>query len=167
MIIALDTYYHDNIAKTVGVQFCNWTDERIINTYENILENPAPYVSGEFYKRELPCIIRLSKQINLSDIEAIVIHGFVYLDDMEKPGLGSHLYKYLKEKTPVIGVAKKHFATLNNNKAAICRGHSKKPLFITSIGMEVETAAEKIKSMYGDYRIPHLLKELNKLAREI
>lgn len=59
MILAIDVYYIDNRAKSVGVLFHHWTDltsviEQVITDYQ---DNVEPYQSGQFYQRELPCIM--------------------------------------------------------------------------------------------------------------
>jgi len=135
--------------------------------YEETLTGIAEYVSGEFYKRELPCILSLLKQINIEEIDLIVVDSFVFLDDDGKLGLGGYLYEELNRKIPIIGVAKTNFATLIKNKIAVERGESKRPLYITSVGIHVEAAAEKVQSMHGIYRIPTLLKQLDTLTKEI
>ena len=106
------------------------------------------------------------KKIDLINVEAIIIDGFVFLDDNNKLGLGGHLYKSLGTKIPIIGVAKTNFATIDKEKKSVYRGNSKNPLYITAIGINVEDAAEKIKNMTGAYRIPTLLKYLDRLTRE-
>ncbi len=131
-----------------------------------ILDNIKEYISGEFYKRELPCILSLISRIDLTDVELIIIDGFVFLDDEQKYGLGAYLYNSLTNNIPVIGVAKTNFATIKKKKRILLRGKSDRPLFITSIGIDVDEAVEKIKSMDGEYRIPTLLKELDKLTKE-
>jgi deoxyribonuclease V len=70
------------------------------------LKHIEEYTSGEFYKRELPCILSLLGKNHFDNIEAIIVDGFVYLDDQNKLGLGGHLYERLPYKVPVIGVAK-------------------------------------------------------------
>jgi exodeoxyribonuclease-5/deoxyribonuclease V len=166
MILAFDTYYIGDKAKTVCLAFASWADIENFEIHSEILGNIAAYTPGEFYKRELPCILSLLGKVNRKDIEAIVIDGFVYLDDDRKLGLGGHLYLALQTKVPVIGVAKTNFATIEKHKRALFRGKSERPLFITSIGMEVDKATELIKSMSGDYRIPLLLKKLDTLTKE-
>jgi deoxyinosine 3'endonuclease (endonuclease V) len=59
MLLAIDVYYIDNRAKSVGVLFHHWTDltsviEQVITDYQ---DNVEPYQSGQFYQRELPCIM--------------------------------------------------------------------------------------------------------------
>lgn len=166
MILAFDTYYFENKAKTIGIQFDKWSDPVISSVYEETLNNIEEYISGEFYKRELPCIYSLLKQIDLSHCEAIIIDGFVILDDNGKFGLGAFLYEKLNNKTPIIGVAKNDFSKIIDCKRKVYRGESKKPLFITSKGIDIDYAAGLIKNMSGKYRIPDLLKKVDSLGRE-
>ncbi len=168
MIAAFDTYYYDtNKAKTVCLLLEQWTDTTPVGIYSEILEGVAEYTPGEFYLRELPCIMSLLAQMPVVHLTAIVVDGFVYLDDEGKPGLGAHLSKALQGAVPVIGVAKTNFATLVNNKRALLRGDSIKPLFITAVGIDIEVATAHIKSMAGPYRIPTLLKQLDTLTKAL
>lgn len=166
MILAFDTYYHENIAKTVCLGFKDWNVEENYKIYSETISEIEEYVSGEFYKRELPCILSLLSKIDSKEIDLIIIDGFVFLNDENKPGLGAYLYKVLNEKIPVIGVAKRDFDSIEKNREKIFRGTSKNPLFITSIGIDINLASKKIKEMNGEYRIPNLLKELDKLTKE-
>lgn len=166
MILAFDTYYFDNKAKTVCLEFEDWSENKNFRIHTEIIDNVEEYIPGEFYKRELPCIISLLNQINLKNVDAIIVDGFVYLDDDKKYGLGGHLYEKLNKEIPIIGVAKTNFASIEKNKKPLLRGSSIKPLFITSIGMELEDAFHKIESMAGEFRMPILLKQLDRLTKE-
>ncbi|HSD06362.1 endonuclease V [Flavobacterium sp.] len=166
MILAIDSYYFENKAKTVCLIFEQWNSLEINSCHSEIVSNIENYVPGEFYKRELPCIISLISKLDLTKIDFIIIDGFVYLDDNDKFGLGAYLFEKLSSKIPIIGVAKTDFISLNKNKQLLLRGKSKKPLFITSIGININEATDKIKIMNGEYRIPTLLKELDKLTKE-
>jgi len=165
MILAFDTWYFDNQAKTVCLGFYDWADEKPACIFTETIDAPAEYEPGAFYKRELPCIISLLKQIDLQLVRAIVVDGFVVLDDAGKPGLGGRLYEYLDQKIPVIGVAKTNFSQNIANKRTVVRGQSSKPLFITALGMDLDAAADHVKNMHGDYRLPTLLKELDRLTK--
>ena len=167
MILAFDTYYYQNKAKTVCLSFEDWYNENKYETYSETLSEIEEYVSGEFYKRELPCILSLLAKIELEKVETIIVDGFVYLNDENKFGLGGYLYESLNKRIPVIGVAKRDFATIEKNRDVVYRGKSNNPLFVTSIGIELKIASKKIKEMNGEFRIPTLLKELDKLTREI
>lgn len=166
MILAVDTYYFENKAKTVAISFENWNDNIEQKVFTEIIDNISEYKSGEFYKRELPCILSIIKKINLEDYEAIIIDGYVFVDDNSKLGLGGFLYEKLNKKIPIIGVAKTDFISLTNNKISLLRGKSKNPLFISSIGINLNEATEKIKFMSGEFRIPTLLKKLDTLTKE-
>ncbi len=166
MILAFDTYYFQDKAKTVCLQFETWEDKQSYKIYTETADKVEEYTSGEFYKRELPCILSLIDKIEIHKIEAIVVDGFVILDDEKKPGLGAFLYTRLEEKIPIIGVAKNNFLKIKKEKRKVYRGISKKPLYVTSIGINVDIAAEKIKSMDGEFRMPTLLKQLDRLTKE-
>jgi exodeoxyribonuclease-5/deoxyribonuclease V len=166
MILAFDTYYFDYKAKTVCISFDNWKANKVSKIQSETLDNIEDYISGEFYKRELPCILSLISRIDLTNAEFIIVDGFVFLDDEQKYGLGAHLYKALTNNIPVIGVAKTNFATIKKQERKLLRGKSNRPLFITAIGIDVDEAVTKIESMDGEYRIPTLLKELDKLTKE-
>lgn len=166
MILAFDTYYFDNKAKTVCLEFSEYNQEENFKVHTEIIENVEEYIPGEFYKRELPCIMNVLNQINLENIEVIIVDGFVYLDDNKKYGLGGHLYEKLNRQIPIIGVAKTNFASIEKDKKALYRGDSIKPLYITSIGIDLEEAFKNIESMHGEFRMPTLLKELDRLTKE-
>jgi deoxyribonuclease V len=167
MLLAFDTFYTDTKAKTVCISFEKWTDTNHSKIYTEIIDNTEQYEPGFFYKKELPCIISLLQKTDLTDIEAILIDGFVVLDDAEKKGLGGYLYEHLQNKIPVIGVAKNPFTQINKNQREIYRGNSRKPLYVTALGMDLDVAGEQIKKMSGNYRIPDLLKQLDILTKVV
>jgi deoxyribonuclease V len=163
MIALFDTCYFDDKAHTACVLLRHWEDETPAATYTALREGIAAYEPGAFYKRELPCITGALQVIN-EPLTVIVIDGYVWLD--EKPGLGAHLHEALEQKLPVVGVAKTRFR--NNARAVeLFRGNSKNPLYITSIGANLQEAAQSIQIMKGAYRIPDLLKLCDTLSREI
>lgn len=161
MIIAVDVYYTGNKAKAVGVLFQNWDDaapHRIITAYT---DNPLEYEPGSFYKRELPCIQSLLEKVDRSELDTILMDGYVTLSDDKKPGLGHYVYKHYEERIPVIGVAKTAFHDNRAFVAQVYRGDSTKPLYITAAGMDLPLASAHIRNMHGPYRFPHLLKLLD------
>jgi deoxyinosine 3'endonuclease (endonuclease V) len=165
MILAFDTYYHDPAAHTVCIAFHDWTQTEPTAIYRETISGIAAYEPGAFYKRELPCILSLLRQIDLNPVTTILIDGFVYLDDNRSPGLGAHLYAALDVRIPVIGVAKTNFATLHTLKQPVVRGSSERPLYITAIGTDLDLAAQQIARMDGTFRIPTLLKLLDQQTR--
>jgi deoxyribonuclease V len=162
MIYALDVGYFNNNATIACIGFKDWKDSDI--SYERIdyLSNIKPYQAGAFYKRELPCLLLALNKVE--NIEYIVIDGYVWLGKPNHYGLGMYLYDAFNKKIPIIGVAKNRFKD-TPKECELLRGKSKKPLFITSIGVDLNIAKEFIDSMYGDYRIPKLLKLVDSLTR--
>jgi deoxyribonuclease V len=163
VILAVDVQYQDNKAFVGGVVFGNWASQDPIAEYVSTLHDIEEYEPGNFYKRELPCILKLLAEHELSPA-CIVIDGYVYLDGEQKPGLGKRLFDSLANLDEVIGVAKKAFSGIGDDYE-IYRGKSGKPLYITTTG-DLELAKSKITRMFGKHRIPVLLKCADKLCRE-
>lgn len=165
MILALDVHYREKEAKAVGILF-NWEDtepKEIIVEYINEVEE---YIPGEFYKRELPCLLKIIEKVNLKDLEAIIIDGYIYVDNKRKLGLGGMLWENLDKQIPIIGIAKTSFYSNKETVQEIFRGESKNALYISTINYDIEIAIEKINKMSGSYRIPTLLKELDRITKE-
>jgi deoxyribonuclease V len=162
MIACLDVDYQDRAASAAVVTFHDWPD--VHPTGENVVHigQVAPYEPGEFYRRELPCLLAVLE--TLPPIEVAVIDGYVWLDDAMKPGLGAHLYEALSRRTTVIGVAKSKFRGANHAQEVL-RGTSARPLFVTSAGIPAELAADYVRSMHGAHRIPSLLARVDHLCR--
>ena len=161
MKLAVDAYYAENKAKVVGVLFENFSDEKPLEIISKIVDGVAPYESGSFYKRELPCIVLLLQDLDVRDISLIVIDGFVYLDDEGRYGLGGHLYECLERRVQIVGVAKLPFKGSCKLVREIGRGRSKRPLFVSAVGTDLDEAARLVKGMSGEFRLPSLLKILD------
>lgn len=164
MLLAIDVYYKENLARTIGFLF-DWEDESPQNILIELLEGIEEYIPGEFYKRELPCLLKIVKRVNLSDLEAIIVDGHVNVEN-EKYGLGGKLYEQLNGQVPVIGIAKSSFYSNKDMTVEIYRGKSKTPLYISAVGIDLNEVAEKIINMSGEYRIPTILKKLDMLTKE-
>lgn len=165
MILAVDVRYEEKCAVVAGVLFSDWRDEAPERELLTTIPIPADYQPGQFYKRELPCILKLIQENDLRP-ECIIVDGFVYLDGLNEPGLGKHLYDALCGKVAVIGVAKSSFRGIGPD-FQILRGGSNKPLYITSVGIELEFAKELIRNMHGEHRIPTLLKRVDHASRMV
>ena len=166
MIYAFDSSYFTNHSQTAAVAFANWTDAEPAATYLASLPIKEEYISGEFYKRELPGILKVLEQIDLKAGDILVVDGYVHLNDKGKLGLGGHLYERLTPQIPVVGVAKKRFLSVNERLREVRRGESDRPLFVTAVGMELGEAAGAVLGMDGPYRLPTLLKLADRLCRQ-
>jgi len=165
MILAIDVHYKDQTAKAVGLLF-DWCDSEPKEVITDYLLNPDEYLPGAFYKRELPCILKIIEKVNIEHLEAIIIDGYVYVDNDKKNGLGGHVWQTLKSGVPVIGVAKNYYHGNTETVISIMRGDSVKPLYISSIGISNEEAVIKIESLHGTFRIPTILKLLDRLTKQ-
>ncbi len=163
MILSVDVDYRDTDAFIAGVTFNHWQDDRASGVFTSSLPGAAAYVPGEFYRRELPCILHLLADHRLTP-HTIVIDGFVYLDGDQVPGLGRHLYDALGGVVTVVGVAKRPYRG-TPPEWAILRGTSATPLYITGVGIPLESAKESVRSMHGSHRIPTLLRLTDQLCR--
>jgi deoxyribonuclease V len=166
MILAFDTYYFEDKAKTVCISFENWSDPVPSGIEVEVMEGISEYEPGSFYKREMPCILSLLKRYNLKDVDLIIVDSYVLLDDAGKLGLGGHLYEHLDRAIPIIGVAKSRFNSNILNVKELLRGDSIKPLYISAIDIDLEEAYNLVQSMHGSYRMPTLLQILDAKTRE-
>lgn len=145
------------------ILFSQWGDAAAARELCARIEDVEPYQPGEFFRRELPCILRVLESAP-SPVDAVVIDGYVWLDGASRPGLGAKLYEALRETTPVIGVAKTQFRGAGAF-VTVLRGDSKRPLYVTAAGVDVSQAAAHVRSMHGEHRIPTLLKAVDRLCR--
>ena len=162
MIVALDAHYDEaaRAAASAAVAFSSWEDAAPLAEYTAVCEKIEAYVPGQFYKRELPCLLAVLRQVK-DPLETIVIDGYVSLGD--KPGLGKRLRDALANDIPIVGVAKTRFRDVPATE--ILRGGSKSPLYITATGIEAAQAAANISRMADPFRIPTLLQRVDRLAR--
>jgi deoxyribonuclease V len=170
MIVAIDSYYYsDTDCYTVGVLFSKWEQSkpsRIISCHTSEF---APYCPGKFYTRELPGILNLMKRKEVEGIDTIVLDSFLSLKDNDgsiKEGLGCHLREYFPSIS-LIGVAKSEYCLSRDISIPVIRGLARNPLWVQGMGeYNNSLAASCIKSMFGDYRIPDLLKILDKETKK-
>ena len=160
MMVGLDVHYGDAAITAALVGWIAWTDavsaRELVDSHS---PDPAPYVPGAFFERELPYLAAIIARVT-DPIELIVVDGYVWLGPARK-GLGVHVHE--RFGVPVIGVAKTAFA--GATPAQVVRGGSATPLLVTSIGIAQDVAAAHIAAMHGTFRIPTLLKRADSLAR--
>ncbi len=163
MIASVDVHYLEKGARVACVLFQAWSDDK--PAYEVVTEvgEVKPYVSGQFFRRELPCLLAVLRALD-EPPRVIIIDGYVWLGDERRPGLGAYLYEALGRQAPVIGVAKTEFhgARLAH---PIVRGGSISPLYVSAAGMDLSDAAHYIHAMHGKFRIPTLLRRADQLSR--
>jgi len=163
MILAVDVHYKNCTATAAGLLFESWKSNEVNQIITSTQSDIEPYQPGAFYKRELPCILSILKEID-QELDCILIDGYVTLGKDNADGLGMHLYNALTKTVPIIGVAKKAFEN-TRNECEIIRGKSKKPLFITSAGLQLTIAKELVSNMHGEHRLPTLIKLVDQVCR--
>ncbi|HLO26667.1 MAG TPA: endonuclease V [Geobacteraceae bacterium] len=163
MIACVDVAYHGSEASTACVLFRHWSDEK--GEQEIVVQTGSveEYQPGQFYRRELPCLLAVLALVQ-APLEAVIVDGYVWLGDNNEQGLGAILHEALGTTTAVIGVAKSRFAGATG-AVPVLRGTSNRPLYVTAAGMDTLVAARHIQSMHGAHRIPTLLKRADQLSR--
>lgn len=165
MIIIIDVDYCERSGKghAAGI-LCNTPlDDQPVKTITAIVYQIEDYLPGQFYRRELKCIDEVLKQTDISQLDMIIVDGYADFGT-DKASLGTCVYE--KYHVPVIGIAKNPFKGCVLDNIVVFRGNSRKPLFVTCKGMELENAKEIVRNMAGNHRIPLLIKEVDKSARD-
>jgi deoxyribonuclease V len=158
VIVALDVDYRETGVVTGCLEFAAWADATPVREWvARSHAAPAEYAAGRFYERELPYLLGALAGVTP---ELVVIDGNVWLADGAM-GLGAHLHAAIG--VPVVGVAKNPFR--GSPAISVIRGKSAKPLLVTSVGIEPRVAADHVRAMHGEFRIPTLLKRADALAR--
>lgn len=164
MIACVDVDYREKGAVAACVLFRAWTDAASAGQVVEHLDHVEPYQPGQFYRRELPCLLAVLGKVS-DPIDLVVIDGYVWLGDEQRPGLGGHLYDALGRRFPVVGVAKTRYPPAILARE-VRRGTSNRPLYVTAVGIDVEEVCRQVQDMQGPFRIPTLLKEVDQLCRQ-
>src|SRR5262249_15524362 len=158
----VDVAYRATDAIAACVLFHDWMDAHGVEERLEHIDKIEPYESGQFYRRELPCLLAVLNPVS-EPLEAVVVDGYVWLRDEQTPGLGAHLWEALGKTVPVIGVAKTRFVSAAV-ALPVTRGNSRRPLYVTAAGIDPTVAVQHIASMHGPFRIPTLLKRVDQLC---
>src|SRR5919108_39900 len=163
MIACTDVQYRKTQAVAACLLFRDWLDDHPCLEVTERIQQAAPYEPGRFYHRELPGLLSVIERVP-ERLGVIIIDGYVWLGDEFHPGLGAYLYEALGRTAAVIGVAKSLFQE-GPVVRAIMRGTSLRPLYITAAGIDLNEAAKRIIELHGEFRIPTLLKRVDRLSR--
>jgi deoxyribonuclease V len=161
---AVDVHYDEaeGRALAAAVIFASWADEAPARTRVRWHQGLEPYVSGELYRRELPCLLPLLEEVRRETrLDVVLVDGHVDLGEA-RPGLGRHLFEALRGEVEVVGVAKRPFEGALS--LPVRRGRSERPLWVSST-RSAEDASRQVAAMHGAGRIPTLLRLVDRLAR--
>jgi deoxyribonuclease V len=159
MIAIVDVHYRGDRARGACVVADRWTAAEPRDTRVVEVVVTEPYVPGSLFLREMPPILEVLRGIST---DVIVVDAYVWLAP-EKPGLGARVHDALS--VPVVGVAKTPFRGAGGIE--VLRGTSTRPLYVTAIGMDENEAAQHVRSMHGEHRIPTLLRMADALTRSV
>ena len=161
MLVATDVHYvSDAEARAAALVFDTWASADPSAEYTHTATEFAAYEPGKFFKRELPCLLPLLRDVLARHpIHIVIVDGFVDLP--AGPGLGRHVHAALAE-VAVVGVAKNPYP--GAPAVEVHRG-STQPLFVSAAGIGAEEAARCVESMAGPHRFPALLLRTDHLAR--
>ena len=161
MFAAADVHYlPSGGARAAAVLAADPAFSRLAGERTVVVADVAPYQPGQFYLRELPPLRAVLD--GLSGLRLLVVDGYADLDPDGRPGLGARARDEFG--VPVIGVAKTPFRTATH-AIAVLRGTSARPLYVTAAGMPRADAADLIRHMTGQHRLPDALRRVDSLAR--
>jgi len=161
VLACVDVHYESTRAAAACLLFRRFDDSRGTTRFLAKIDEVQPYEPGAFYRRELPPILRVLSLVDVP-IELVIVDSYVWLGK-DRPGLGAHLHQALQGRVTVLGVAKTRFS--GAPCVEVLRGTSTKPLFVSAQGMTNEEAVARVRAMHGRHRIPTLLGEVDRLAR--
>lgn len=164
MIICIDVFYCDNRAIAGAAAFEDWSASEPLAEAIHVEYQCVDYVPGEFFRRELPAIRQVLQRFSATP-DVVIVDGYVWLEDESSPGLGAYLYTHLNQQSRVIGVAKKPYRN-SSTAVPVTRGTSRRPLFVTAAGIDSATAADYIRKMHGEFRIPTMLRFVDQMGRD-
>ena len=72
MIACLDVAYGDEAACAAGITAREWTDASAVEEPVVQVRNVQPYEPGQFYRRELPCLLAVLK--TLPPVDVVITH---------------------------------------------------------------------------------------------
>jgi len=163
MIACLDVHYRESGAVAASVLARDWMSDQVLHEATVAIPDVHPYVPGQFFKRELPCLLLALEQLPAAPA-VIVIDGYVWLGGDHEPGLGARLFEELKRSVPIVGVAKNRFRA-GDGALEVLRGGSRRPLYVSAAGIDQQEAARHVGRMHGPHRLPTLLRRVDRLCR--
>ena len=163
MILCLDVGYGAAAVTTACVGLDDWPDAT--PAFREVIRSTgaaAGYVPGRFYERELPFLLQALARLPVA-ADILVVDGYVWLGP-GRAGLGARLHEAIGGRSAVVGVAKNAFRSADG-AIAVTRGRSRRPLFVTAVGIDVAVAADGVRAMHGAHRIPTALQLTDRLTR--
>jgi deoxyribonuclease V len=161
LFVAADVHYlASGGARVAAVVSTDADFSHVVTDRVELVSEVEPYQPGQFYLRELPPLHAALD--GLTGMALLVVDGYADLDPDGRPGLGAHAHAEFG--VPVIGVAKSAFRPATH-AIPVLRGASARPLYVTAAGMPRADAADLVRDMAGQHRMPDALRRVDALAR--
>ena len=106
MLAALDAHYDEAtlIGTGAAVVFQNWSDAAPLANYTAAVSDIQPYEPGEFFKRELPCLLAVLEKVQ-EPLDLLIVDGYVSLGDRRNKD--ARLWEALGRQLPVLAWPKR------------------------------------------------------------
>ena len=165
MIMVLDVDYREAESKghAAGILCDTPYDSQALQVITAVVTPIEAYQPGRFYLRELRCLEAVLRQTDTSRLELVFVDGYADFGTAQA-SLGTHVHG--EYGIPVIGIAKNPFKGCLCADTEVCRGNSRKPLYVTCRGLAQEQAREIVRHMAGSSRLPELVKLADRYARD-
>lgn len=84
MLACVDVDYRGDEGPAVAscVVYEDWDSSESREERVAVIPRVAPYTSGQFFQRELPCILLVLEKVQ-TPLDAILVDGHVWLDDVD------------------------------------------------------------------------------------
>ncbi len=142
MLSFLYVSYREEHAQVGCVEAATWQGSAV---WEGIIQVPSmpAYDPEALYRHELPCLLAAVQKSPFPD--TIILPGYVWLED-GRPGVGVFLRRALLNRVAVIGVA--DAPLLGSSAPYVTR--SGQPIWVSSVGMDIDDAVSRVEMMPGD-----------------
>ncbi len=162
-VALVDVHYSPERASAACVVAETWLSAVPVEVRRTLCTEVAAYIPGQFFRREMPPVLGVLREVT-TEFQAIVVDSYVVLDEQGSPGFGARLYEYFEGRYPVVGIAKTAFRE-STFATPVLRGGSKRPLFVTAMGVGQADAAQMVAAMHGEHRLPTLVQLVDSCAR--
>ena len=162
MVIVIDVDYGESEACVAGVFAEEVYSTESCGFLRLKIKDYGDYESGQFYKRELPCVKAILEKVNPKVLDFIVVDGYADFGT-DRVSFGQAVYETYG--IPTIGIAKKACQYCVLSDTEVFRGSSHSPVFVTSYGISQEEAKSIVRRMSGKNRLPYLVKLADSYAR--
>ena len=165
MLVSVDVDYRPDATVAACVLFRDWGDAAEAAHFVDRGPPAEAYVPGEFYRRELPALLRVLARC-LDPLTTVIIDGYVWLGGDERPGPGRAPVRGARAKRARHRRGEDVVSLQPGRGAGAARRQPAAPAGHRSGGGRPGRRPRCIQRMHGPSRLPTLLKRVDRLCRE-